>query len=582
MRIKIAAVAAIAMLSIAGSAAPVGAAGDDRAADCEWNQWGQNATHQGQVCAEGQRGLKMLAHLVVDPFVQQEYAEFGGLPTHYPVPLIDADDNVFVLRKGGSYVSCDPPGSGQPAPCGADWANVNRQTWTLQALRWERGELVPRWAFTSDWKPIPLGWEAMFQSAMTDRSIYVPGLGGTVYQLDKRDGRVLRRINPFGTVVDPMTWVSGGLTLDANGNLLYNVVKIEPTTTGTDARSWLVRVAGDGGIRTVYYRTINPDAAGPAELCYGTFNDASPRPARPWPPPPQPDGSPTLPPQFPCLSQRAATNLTPTIGPDGTIFLVTRAHSLRAEGYGYLLALRPDLTLRWATSLRGHLDDGCGVLTPYGNGPRDCRPGSTPGVDPATNLPPAGWAPDFGSSSPTALPDGGVLFAAYTAYNGQRGHLMKFDGDGRFVTDYDFGWDYTPAVHVHDRTYSVIVKDNYYGSRGPFMLTRLDADLNVEWRHANTSTETCWREPDGTITCEDDGAHPNGFEWCINAPAIDRNGTVYGLNADGFMYAIERDGQVRERVFLSRTIAAAYTPLSIDGRGRIYAQNNGELYVLGR
>lgn len=80
----------------------------------------------------------------------------------------------------------------------------------------------------------------------------------------------------------------------------------------------------------------------------------------------------------------------------------------------------------------------------------------------------------------------------------------------------------------------------------------------------------------------DTGEHPNGFEWCINAPAVDRAGTVYGLSEDGNMYAIDRDGHERERVFMTRTLSAAYTPLSIDNRGRIYAQNNGELYILGR
>lgn len=113
------------------------------------------------------------------------------------------------------------------------------------------------------------------------------------------------------------------------------------------------------------------------------------------------------------------------------------------------------------------------------------------------------------------------------------------------------------------------------------MVTQLDADLDIERQFINTSTETCERQPDGTITCEDTGEHPNGFEWCINAPAIDRNGTVYGLNEDGYMYAIGQGGRELERVFLTRTQSAAYEPLSIDTRGRIYAQNNGELYILG-
>jgi hypothetical protein len=56
---------------------------------------------------------------------------------------------------------------------------------------------------------------------------------------------------------------------------------------------------------------------------------------------------------------------------------------------------------------------------------------------------------------------------------------------------------------------------------------------------------------------------------------------VYGLSEDGDVYAIDRFGHEREGVFLGLTIAAAQTPLSIDSNGRIYAQNNGDLYVLG-
>src|SRR6185369_15303481 len=101
----------------------------------------------------------------------------------------------------------------------------------------------------------------------------------------------------------------------------YNVVRLEPP----DANSWLVKAPVRGPIRMANYRTLIPGAPGPTDLCYGSFADASPRPARPWPPAPQPDGSPTLPPQFPCLSQRAGSNVAPTIGADGTVFTTSRA-----------------------------------------------------------------------------------------------------------------------------------------------------------------------------------------------------------------------------------------------------------------
>jgi hypothetical protein len=65
-------------------------------------------------------------------------------------------------------------------------------------------------------------------------SVYVPGAGGTVFQLAKGNGTVVRRINPFGQTVDPQAFVSGGLSVDARGALLYNVIRLEP---GPDGRT---------------------------------------------------------------------------------------------------------------------------------------------------------------------------------------------------------------------------------------------------------------------------------------------------------------------------------------------------------
>jgi outer membrane protein assembly factor BamB len=558
------------------------AVADHGSNDCDWTQWGQNAAHTGEVCTRGQRDLRLLTRMVVDPFAEQEEAENFSIPVHFPVPLVDGDGNVFVLRKGGSYVNCDPPGSGEPAPCGFDLGNLNRQTWSVQALRWQHDRLVPAWTFTSDWKPSFIGIEGLFQSAMSKDFLYVPGAGGTVFQLAKSSGRVVARINPFGHTVDPSAFVGGGLTLDTHGTLFYNVLRRELTPDGEqDAHGWLVRVKRDRTTSMVDYRTLIPGAPRPTDLCYGSFLQTATE--RPYPPPPQPDGSPTLPRQEQCLSQRAGLNVAPAVGPDGTIVTVTRAHSFGGQNYGYVVALKPDLSLKWATSLRGILNDGCGVRTPFGDGIFDCRPGAAaaPGVDPYTNLPPAAGVNDGSSASPVVLPDGGVVYGAHNSYNGFRGHLMKFDRDGRYVTNYDFGWDTTPAVYRHDHTYSLIIKDNHYLSGGPFDVTRLAADLTTEWSYTNTETLTCERAPDGTVTCFDDGLHPDGFEWCISAPAVDPDGTVYGLSEDGNFYVIDSQGHQREKVFLSKTIASAYTPVSLDSRGRIYAQNNGELYVLG-
>jgi outer membrane protein assembly factor BamB len=560
---------------------PVAAA--ERRLDCDWTQWGQNAAHTGQSCAAGQRDLRLLAHVVVDPFAEKEAGEsqFGGyIPVHLPTPLVDGDGNVFVLRKGGSYVSCDSPGSGVPAPCGLALGNLQRQTWSVQASHWQHDRLVPSWSFTSDWKPSAIvGKESLFQSAMSGDSVYVPGAGGTVFQLAKNSGRVIRRINPFGDTVDPAAFASGGLTLDTHGTLFFNVVRSEPTPGGLDdVHGWLMRVARDGKISRVDYRTLIPGAPRSTDLCYEEFTEDLP-----LPPPPHPDGSPALPAQSPCLSQRAAFNTAPAVGPDGTIFTATRAQN-RAGGrnYGYLVALNPNLTLKWATSLRGILDDGCGVLVPYGDDPFDCRSGAAArGVDPYTNLQPAAGVDDSSTASPVVLPDGGVVLGTRNFYNIQRGHLMKFDRTGRYMANYDYGWDITPAVYRHDGTYSMYVKDLHYDG-GSQYITRLGPDLNKEWSHANTETRTCERLPDNTVSCVDEGQHPNGFEWCISAPAVDRNGNVYGLSDDGHFYVVDSQGHQLEKVFLSKTIASAYTPVSLDPSGRVYAQNNGQLYVLGK
>ena len=81
------------------------------------------------------------------------------------------------------------------------------------------------------------------------------------------------------------------------------------------------------------------------------------------------------------------------------------------------------------------------------------------------------------------------------------------------------------------------------------------------------------------MTCVSD--HPDGFEWCINQPAVDANGVAYANSEDGFLYAIGRGGVAVGRIFLNLAVGAAYTPLSLSSDGLIYAQNNGHLFVLG-
>jgi outer membrane protein assembly factor BamB len=67
----------------------------------------------------------------------------------------------------------------------------------------------------------------------------------------------------------------------------------------------------------------------------------------------------------------------------------------------------------------------------------------------------------------------------------------------------------------------------------------------------------------------------------VNSVAIDKNGVTYANSEDGNLYAIEPGGVMRDRIFLNQSLGAAYTPLAIDAKGRIYTQNDGSLFAIG-
>jgi hypothetical protein len=75
--------------------------------------------------------------------------------------------------------------------------------------------------------------------------------------------------------------------------------------------------------------------------------------------------------------------------------------------------------------------------------------------------------------------------------------------------------------------------------------------------------------------------HPYGFEWCINAPAVDAIGNVYANSEDGRLYVIAQGGRKVGSLFTNLALGAAYTPLALGDDGRIYTQNDGHLFVIG-
>jgi hypothetical protein len=62
----------------------------------------------------------------------------------------------------------------------------------------------------------------------------------------------------------------------------------------------------------------------------------------------------------------------------------------------------------------------------------------------------------------------------------------------------------------------------------------------MQWTYQNTNIQSCTTNLDGTLDCVSD--HPNGFEWCVNAPVVDANGRVYTNSEDGNVYAISPPG----------------------------------------
>jgi hypothetical protein len=566
-----------------------------------WGQWALNSQHTlFDSNVVGQPANQILASFVYDFNVAGEKADpiaAGDLLVHYQVPLVDGND-IYVESKDGTYTN----------------DSYSTQRWHQNKYSWQGNRLLKVWTFDTDWAAAgssSLFWEPVYHAVLANGFLYDPGAGGTIFKINKADGSVVKRINPFGTTINSSTFTASPLSADSNGNVYYNVIQVTQNTLQGWASddvvgSWLVKVAPNDSVSMVSYSTLLTQAVIKGEAVKagnGRCNASFPESLLPWPP--QPNSNP---PTVACGSQRAAMNKAPAIAADGTIYTVSKAHI--ATRYNYLIAVNSNLTGKWAASLRGRLNDGCGVSFPIGNpgganANGGCNAGATLGVDPATNEPPPARILDDDSATPVIAPDGSVFLGTYTAYNFAQGHELHFSSNGDFLNSFNFGWDNTPAIFPHDGTYSLIFKNNHYGGVGfgdycldanwcpdrsnpnasflgpeQYFVTQFDPNFNIEWTFQNTNTQSCTRQPDGSITCET--THPNGFEWCVNAAVVDANGAVYANSEDGNLYVIGQGGVLRQHLFQQLAIGAAYTPASLDASGRIYSQNDGVLFVAGR
>jgi outer membrane protein assembly factor BamB len=542
-----------------------------------WRQWGQNPRHSGAVPVAAQRPDRVLGKFTYDNLADQmRQSGNGNLLVHYMAPLVDGDE-VFIMSRGDSqWISCR---SAEP-PCGAQrWGQME---WGVTKLRTAGGTLEKQWTAISSWKPAPdngSGWEQVFHPALFGGYVYVPGEAGMLMKFDRQSGELVDCLQPFDEK-DPNRFVTSPLTIDADGSIYYTVMKLdaaEPWTKDVQ-EAFLVKADSMGRTLKISFAELVRDA--PVDGCATTFAAD----ALPWPPAPD-----AKPPVAPCGSQRPGMNAAPAVGLDGTVYVISRAHFNSA--HGYLVALNADLTPKWSASLRDRLSDGCDVLLPPSGMLGGCREGSLRGVDPATNEMPAGRVLDQSTASPVIAPDGSVLYGAYTRYNYGRGHLLRFSSTGEYLSAYDFGWDITPAIYEHDGTWAAIVKDNFYptgtycdvlgycGQGDPrYNLTSLGPDLRTEWTYQNTNDQACERLADGSLSCD---TERDGFEWCVNMVAVDRDGVVHANSEDGNLYAIDRAGKMIGRLFLKVAIGAAYTPLAIGNDGRVYTQNDGTLFMIG-
>lgn len=566
-----------------------------------WGQWGRNPAHTGFANVAGQTGSKILATTTYDPFVSREtsgpYAA-GDLLAHYQTPLVDGSD-VFMECKTGNYTRIQ------------DW---QAQTWCENKFTWVNGQLTLQWTHISDWKPVPFsadkdgpGWEPVYHGALTAGAIWVPGFGGSVFKLDRNTGTG-PQISPFGTTLDPNTFTVGPISADKFGNVYYNVMQLDGSAKDPWAvdvpNSWLVKVTAAGVATAVPWSSLVPGAPAATDPCFFRYSTAN----LPWPVLAA-NGSPAPTPTIACGSQRPPVNTAPAIGPDGTIYDISRA-SLD-DYYGYLVAINPNLTPRWISSMRNRFSDGCGSpFLPPNGAPGGCRAGSPTGVSPPDGQPGSGRVLDDSTAAPLIAPDGSVYYGAYTRYNYAQGHLMRWSSTGQYLPEpsfggFQFGWDTTPAIYPYTdasgaATFAVITKENHYGDVGSYcndnvlcppdrnasdpaypeqyFLTAMNPDMTVQWRWQNTNTLSCSRNKDGTLSCVSD--HPHGFEWCVNAPAVDATGTVFVNSEDGNLYEI-RNGTLVNTVFTNLAIGAAYTPLSIGPDGKIYTQNDGIMFVIG-
>ena len=225
----------------------------------DWSQWGRDATHRGVSESPGVRLQRVVASVVVDPFVADMKRRYGYLPVHYPVTLVDGK-TIVTVEKSGTF-------TGIPTR--------HTQEWSVSTFVRTSAGLRRMWSVATDWKPAPhFGGtggailEQPYQCAIDGEAVWAPAAGGTMLKVNRVSGRISARVNPFGAAVDPQIFAVGGPVVDANRNVYYNAIRLHADRPWAEdvQNAWLVRISADGAVSTVSYSVLLPNAPKPSGL----------------------------------------------------------------------------------------------------------------------------------------------------------------------------------------------------------------------------------------------------------------------------------------------------------------------------
>jgi hypothetical protein len=570
----------------------------------------------------------------LDRFVSQERADArargwsGALLARQMTPLT-VGEQVYVDFKSG-YTACADVAPGEPCSSSA-WDSVTRQ---VRSYSWIGDQLSsePDWVYISSWVPptrhFVEEWEPLFQPAIYGDFIYIPEANGRVAKVRRTDGvRVHLYDNPDGLDGFPQFdyRVSSPITAAPNGDIFYSAISTDPATPSRIRNSWYLKGKNDGA-GSLQLWPVSWMVAPPAGGCQGTFRDAIPVPALPWPPSPT-----AVAPSVPCGAPYPAINSAPVVSSTGdTIYLVTR---FEAENHTQVHAVSPNTMIaRWSKSLHQLMRNGCSNtlnslvgVSPIIAQPGaifddvNCRIGSPLEKHRDTGTKGSYVANNRALNQGVPLLDNGFAVGFDVRHDNRRGQLAVFRAtDGAVRAAFNVGFNRAPAtVRRPSNEWALTFADNHYPS-APFAMAQWKINVgailrNLQWQTRGTSKERCvlvgsiktcepvtpgdgngpgqqnfwcWLALDdlGASTCDRQtrpwyGGAP--FDFISRAPVTTPGNDVISTSSDGHLYKMDGiTGAIENKIFVDSSFGAADEPITIDRRGRILTIKEGNLSVL--